>query len=112
MIALQDANVVDAADIRMRDLSSDTHFGKESLQPHRMIGKRAREEFQRNRLAQLQIVGAIDFAHSAAPEQADDSIATREDCAWSEARARGSYASINACRNGRFGRRDTDRGSG
>ena len=47
-----------------------------------MFGKKLKS----NRLAQLQIVGAIDFAHAAFAEEADDAIAFCENCARDEAR--------------------------
>src|SRR2546425_4287797 len=34
--------------------------------------KRPRKEFQGHRLAQFQVVGAVDLTHAAAPQQADD----------------------------------------
>ena len=40
-----------------------------------MIGKK----FERDRLAEFQIVGAIDFAHAASAEQTDDAITLGED---------------------------------
>jgi hypothetical protein len=43
------------------------------------------EELQRDRLTELQIVGAEDFAHAAAAESADDPVAAAEDRAGSEA---------------------------
>ncbi len=38
----------------------------------------ARQELQRDRLAELQVVGAIDLAHAAAAEQADHAVAAGE----------------------------------
>ena len=46
--------------------------------------ERRRQELQRHRLTEPQIVGAIDFAHAAAAEQADDPIAAVENDAGRE----------------------------
>ena len=45
----------------------------------------ARQELQRDRLAELQVVGAIDLAHAAAPEEADDAVALGDDGSRREA---------------------------
>jgi hypothetical protein len=37
-----------------------------------------RQELERDRLAQLEIVGPIDFTHAAFAQQADDTVTTRE----------------------------------
>ena len=47
-----------------------------------MFGKKLKS----NRLAQLQIVGAIDFAHAAFAELTDDALSLRENCASEKAR--------------------------
>ena len=66
------------------------------------------QELERDRLAELQVVGAVDLAHAAAAEQADDAIAAAEDRARREApvvdRARrrkptGSTRSMTSCGN-------------
>ena len=48
------------------------------------IGQMPRQELQRHGLAELQIVGAVDLAHAAAAEQADDPVALGEDRAGRE----------------------------
>ena len=80
VLAVDLADVVDAADVGMRDLARDAHLGVEALE--RASGSdasRSRQELQRDRLAELQVVGAVDLAHAAAPEQADDAVALGED---------------------------------
>ena len=50
------------------------------------IGReRFRQQFQRDRLTELEIVGAIDLAHAAAADERDDPEAAREDDAGIEA---------------------------
>ena len=39
----------------------------------------AGQELERDRLAELQVVGAIDLAHAAAAEPADDAVAAAEE---------------------------------
>ena len=48
----------------------------------KMIGK----QLERDGLAQFQIISAIDFAHAAFAQQADDAIAFGEHCARHKAR--------------------------
>ena len=43
-----------------------------------VVGAQRRQELQRDRLAELEVVGAVDLAHAAAPEQPDDAEAIGE----------------------------------
>ncbi len=65
-------DVMNPADIGMRDLAGGARL---VAQARRQSGFVSAQEFQRNGLAQREIVGAIDFAHAAAAEQADDAVA-------------------------------------
>ena len=78
-LAVDLADVVDAADVRVRHLPRGAHLVVELREPRRIVRERRRQELQRDRLAEPQVVGAIDLAHAAAPEQADDAIAAVED---------------------------------
>ena len=49
-----------------------------------LVGAERGEELECHRLAQLQVVGAIDVAHPAAAEQSDDAIASIENRSGSE----------------------------
>ena len=72
------ADVVDAADIRMRDVARQPHLRDELLHlpfPHRRNG----EKLERDRLANPQVVGAVHLPHCATTEQADDSIPSGKD---------------------------------
>ena len=42
----------------------------------------AAQKLQRDRQAERQVVGAVDLAHAAAPEQADDAVARGEKGTW------------------------------
>ena len=78
------ADVEDAADVRMRDAQRHAHFVEEPLEPIRIALDVPRQELQRDRLAELQVVGAVDLAHAAAAEQADHAIAAADERAGQE----------------------------
>ena len=69
----------------MRDLARHPHFGVELRQPRRIAVDVRRQELQRDRLAELQVVGAVDLAHAAAAEPPDDAVASAEERAGLEA---------------------------
>ena len=71
-------HVVDATDVRVGELPRDAHFGEEALAPDGVGRHVARQELERDGLPQLHVVSAIDLAHPAAPEQADDPVAAGE----------------------------------
>ena len=75
MPAIHFSYIVDAADIWMRKLAGDSDFGKKPLTANGIFRQGRRKEFQRHRLAQLQIVRPINFPHSTASEQPDNTIA-------------------------------------
>ena len=76
-VALEFADVVHAADVRMRDLPRHPHFGVELRQARGIAIDGLRQELQRDGLAELQIVGAVDLAHPALAEPPDDAVAAR-----------------------------------
>jgi hypothetical protein len=45
-----------------------------------------RNKLQRDRLAEFQIIGPIDFTHSAATKESNNPIALREQRSWYKAR--------------------------
>ena len=53
----------------MRHLARDPHFVVELREADVVARHGVRQEFQRDRLAEAEIVGAIDLAHAAAAEQ-------------------------------------------
>ena len=73
-IAVRFADVVQAADVRMRDLSSDAHLFVQKRGVFAM-----RDKLQRDDLSELQIIRAINLAHSAASNQRHDAIAIADD---------------------------------
>ena len=58
------------------------------VEARRVVGDVGGQELQRDRLAELQVVGAVDLAHAAAAEQADDAVAAGEQGAGREAPVR------------------------
>ena len=76
--ALDLADVVDAADVRVRDLAREAHLGVEAREERLVVRDRLRQELQGDGLAELQVVGAVDLAHPALAEEADDAVALAE----------------------------------
>ena len=87
--AFEFAEVVEADDVLVRDLARGAQLVVKLGELRRVGGDTIGEEFQRDRLIQCEIVGAVHFAHPAAPEQRDESIPPADDGAGREsARAR------------------------
>jgi hypothetical protein len=80
-------DVVHAADVRMRHLPRQPDFLMEARQPVGAMRELLRQELERDRLSQLQIVRTIHFAHAAAAKQSDDAVAAGQDRAGNELRA-------------------------
>jgi hypothetical protein len=78
MLAVHIGDVVDATDVRMRELPCDPDFGEKPLTPNGVRRQRGWQKLQRDGLTKFQIVGAIHLAHPAAAEQPDDAIPGRE----------------------------------
>ncbi len=78
-------DVVDAADVGVRNLPGDADLGVKAIEAILVRGQMPRQELERHGLTELQIVRAVDLAHAAAAEQADDPVALGEDRAGREA---------------------------
>ena len=78
-------DVVDAADVWMRHLARHPHFGVQLRQPRGILIDFRRQELERDRLPELEVVGAEDLAHAAAAEASDDAVAGAEDVAGRKA---------------------------
>jgi hypothetical protein len=101
------ADVVHAADVRVRDLARDLHFLTEAFQPVRVV-RRFGEELEGDRLVEGEVVGAVDLAHPAAAEQGDDPVPAREYRARNEPALAGcgcAAARPRRCRGARRSRR-------
>jgi hypothetical protein len=72
------ADVVDAADVGMRDLARGAHFVVKLREPPRVLADFVRQELQRDRLTEPEIIRAIDLAHATAADEADHAVAAFE----------------------------------
>ena len=72
----------------MRDLPRDAQLVVKLRQPL-VVGRDAvRQELQRDRLIECEVLGAVHLAHAAAAEQGDETVAAGDDRAWGEGRGR------------------------
>ena len=62
----------------MRDLAREADLGVKAREAAQRRATLLRQELERDRLAELQVIGAIDLAHPAFAQQADDAVAIRE----------------------------------
>ena len=74
------ADVVNATDVRVGHLQGGADFVEKSIQPRLVLLQSGRQELEGNRLAELEVVGTIDFTHAAASEQADDAVTIGYHC--------------------------------
>jgi hypothetical protein len=69
----------------MGHLARDTHLPKEPLKSLGVTFQIWWKKLERDRLTDLEVVGAIDFSHPAAPRERDDSISIPEEGSGEEA---------------------------
>jgi hypothetical protein len=62
----------------MRYLAGGPHLAVELGETDRIVAKPGWKQLERHRLAESQVVGTIDFSHTARAEQSDDPVATVE----------------------------------
>src|SRR5262245_63964887 len=79
------SDVEHATDVGMRHAQRHPDFGDESIEPFGIVLDLWRQELQRDRLAELEIVRPVNLTHPAAAEQADHAVTAREHRAWQEA---------------------------
>ena len=87
VLAIDLADVVNAANIGMRDLAGVTHFSMKPGESRGIILQRGGKKLEGYDIAEFEILGAIDFAHAAAPQQSDDPIPLDENSAGRESAA-------------------------
>jgi hypothetical protein len=80
------AHVVDPTDVWMRHLAREADLVEQAIELLRVAVEMLGKELQCDRLAEFEVVGAIDLAHSAAAQEPDDSVALRENRAWEKPR--------------------------
>ena len=88
VVPLELADVVDAADIGVRHLASDPDLSQEPLKAVGVALEIRGKKLERDRLADLEIVGTVDFSHPALTRERHDSISIREHGSRQEARPR------------------------
>jgi hypothetical protein len=71
----------------MRNLTRQPDFLMETRKPVGVISDLLRQEFQSDRLFELQVFRSIDVGHAAATQQADDAVAAGLHRARNELRA-------------------------
>jgi hypothetical protein len=82
--AVHFADVVDAADVRMRDLSRAPDLLVELREPRGIAADRFREKLERDRLAEPKVVRTIHLAHAALAERSNHPITAGDDGARQE----------------------------
>ncbi len=75
VLAVHFGDVVNAADVRMRNLAGQADLTQKMLKTPGTFLDIARQEFQGHRMPQLQVIRAIDLAHSAPAGERHDAIA-------------------------------------
>ncbi len=71
-------DVIDLTDVGVGHLAGGLHLGTEALESRRVGCELDGEKLERHRLAELEIVGAVDLAHPSPAEETDDAIAGPE----------------------------------
>jgi len=69
----------------MGDRARDADFVVELREARGVVGEVIGKELERDGLSELEIVGPVDLAHAAAPQERDDAEAAGEDSARSKA---------------------------
>jgi hypothetical protein len=85
--ALPFHDVVDAADVRVRDLAAEADLVVQTAEERRVARQSRGQELQRHLLIELRVIGAIDLAHPARAENRRDPIASGNDRPGRELRA-------------------------
>ena len=73
-LAIDVADIVDAAYIGMRDTTRDPHFIAKAFEQAFIAGRLIGQKLQRNGLSESEIVSAINLAHAAFAQQCDDAV--------------------------------------
>ena len=79
------ADVVGAADVAVGDGARDADLVVELREARRVVHQFIGKQLERDRLSELEILGAVDLAHAAAAERGDDAEAAGEEGAGGEA---------------------------
>lgn len=77
------ADVVQGADIGMRELGDSTSFVLEAMAKMGILGKMFRQNFDRDEAVEAAVSSAVNFAHAAGAEWRKNFVRA-EFCAWSD----------------------------
>jgi hypothetical protein len=78
VLAFKLAYIIDAAHIRMGDLAGHPHLVLEQGKGGFISPEPARQQFQGDGLAKLEVIGPVHLAHPAAAQETDDPVAPPE----------------------------------
>jgi hypothetical protein len=81
------ADVVDAADVAVRNLPRDPHLPMKARERSSVGRERFGQKLERHGLFELQVFGPVNFAHPAAAQEADDAVTLSQDSPGDEPRA-------------------------
>ncbi len=84
LLTLDFADIVNAAHVGVRHVTRVPHLGVKPFEQARRLRESSRQELERHRLSEPQVIGPEDLAHSATTEQSDDAIAPVEDLSGGE----------------------------
>src|SRR5579864_2279439 len=85
--AINIANIKNAANIGMRNLARNTHFGMKTGQSCGILRKGLRKKLDSHNLAKPQIFSAINLTHSTASSERNNAIAFGDDLSGNKAAA-------------------------
>ncbi len=77
MRSLDEADIVDAANVGMRHLPRDPHLVAKARQG-RLADIPRSQEFQRHGLVEDQVIGPVNLSHAAAADQPENLVPARE----------------------------------
>src|SRR5271165_3371114 len=95
------ADVVNATDIRVRNLAGIPHLSMKSRESRGIVLERGRKKLEGHNIPELEIFSSVNFAHAPAPQQSDDPIPLDENRARRESPAlRGVRSHRSWCGSG------------
>jgi hypothetical protein len=84
-VAFHVADVIDAANIRMRHTPCNPHLILKTLQESLIAGGFVGQKLESDRLAECQVVGSVHFTHAPFSQQRNDAVAPSKQSAGKEA---------------------------
>jgi hypothetical protein len=87
VLAVHLTDVINAADIRVRNLTSVPHLSMKPRESRGIILEGGGKKLESYNIPELEIFSAVDFAHAAATQGSDDPIPLNENSAGRESRA-------------------------